>query len=831
MAGKVIDATLRFVDKFTSPMNKALDKVEKSSRKMQRLGRDVQKAGKNITDVGSTLTKGVTLPVVAAGAASIKTGIEFESAFAGVAKTVDATEEQLATLKQGIIDMSKEIPASTTVISGVAEAAGQLGIETENILDFTKVMIDLGNSTNLSAETAASSLAKYANVTGMSQKDFDKLGSVIVDLGNNFATTEADIVSMATRLAGAGSQIGLTDGEIMGFATALSSVGIEAEMGGSAFSKAMINMQLACETGLGGVQELSKKTGMSLRELQLMSENNSGDFKDLAQSLGYTNSEMKAMIKAGVNLENFADVAGMTSEQFKKSYEKDAAGALQSFIKGLGDTETKGESTIKMLQDMGFTEVRLRDTLTRLSQDGEGVAKAVSMGNTAWDKNNALTNEANQRYATTQSKIEVMKNKFSALGIQVSDILMPKVLLMVDKISAGIDKFSSLDDKTKNTIVKIAGIAAAVGPSLLVIGKLTGGVGGVITKIGVFGTVAKKSIGAFDKLKNVGKIGTAFAKFGNIGKVAFMGLTSPVTIAVAAIGALAIGAVLLIKNWNKVKAFFGNIGKIIKNVFNSSGAETKKFSKIFATVKNNIGSTVSNLGVIFGQIIKFLKPIVTFLTGVFLTAFKLVHSVGGGVISALVLSISGLVNGAIKILSGVIEFIAGVFTGNWSKAWGGISKIFGGIFEGFVALVKTPINAVIGIINGAINGINKLGFKIPDWVPFLGGKEFKINVPKIPMLAKGTNNWKGGLAVTQEEGGEIMDLPKGTRVYPHDKSIKKAYQDGTKSAARGSMQITIQKLADKIEVRSEADIDIIVNKLANRLERIINNGGGEVQPA
>ena len=224
--------------------------------------------------------------------------------------------------------MSKETPASTTAISGVAEAAGQLGIETDNILDFSKVMIDLGNSTNLSAETAASSLAKYANVTGMSQKDFDKLGSTIVALGNNFATTEADIVGMATRLAGAGSQIGLTDGEIMGFATALSSVGIEAEMGGSAFSKAMINMQLACETGLGDAQELSKKTGMSLRELQLMSENSGGDFKDLAQSLGYTNSEMKAMIKAGVNLENFADVAGMTADEFKKSYEKETLGYI-----------------------------------------------------------------------------------------------------------------------------------------------------------------------------------------------------------------------------------------------------------------------------------------------------------------------------------------------------------------------------------------------------------------------------------------------------------------------------------------------------------------------
>ena len=112
-------------------------------------------------------------------------------------------------------------------------------------------MIDLGNSTNLSSEDAASQLAKFANITEMSQKDFDKLGSSIVDLGNNFATTEADIVDMAMRLAGAGHQVGMSEGQILGLATALSSVGIEAEMGGSAMSKAMVKMQNAVELGGG----------------------------------------------------------------------------------------------------------------------------------------------------------------------------------------------------------------------------------------------------------------------------------------------------------------------------------------------------------------------------------------------------------------------------------------------------------------------------------------------------------------------------------------------------------------------------------------------------
>jgi len=192
-------------------------------------GEKIKAVGNGIQSVGNTLTKYVTTPIVAVGTLSAKAAVEFESAFAGVKKTVDATEEQFAELELGIRNMSKELPASTTEISAVAEAAGQLGIKTQDILSFTKVMIDLGESTNLSSTEAASALAKFANVTKMSATEYSNLGSVIVALGNNFATTEADIVSMATRLAASGELVGLSQAQIMALATAMSSVGIEAE--------------------------------------------------------------------------------------------------------------------------------------------------------------------------------------------------------------------------------------------------------------------------------------------------------------------------------------------------------------------------------------------------------------------------------------------------------------------------------------------------------------------------------------------------------------------------------------------------------------------------
>src|SRR5699024_968970 len=208
--------------------------------------------------------------ILAGGAAVFKMAADFESSFADVEKVLDGTDEQVATLRQGIRDMALDMPATTTEIVGVAAAAGQLGIEIEHIESFSKVMLDMGVATNMGAEEAATSLSRLANITGMSADDYDRLGATIVDLGNNLATTEKEIVDMGLRLAGAGKQIGMTEAETLSLAGALSSVGIRAEAGGSAFSKVMINMQLAAEQG-------------------------------------------------GEDLENFAEVAGMSADEFKKS--------------------------------------------------------------------------------------------------------------------------------------------------------------------------------------------------------------------------------------------------------------------------------------------------------------------------------------------------------------------------------------------------------------------------------------------------------------------------------------------------------------------------------
>lgn len=439
------------------------DKTLDTSTRFKALGSTMQSTGRK-------MTLGVTLPLAGMAGAAAKSAIDFESAFAGVRKTVDASESDMRKLESGIRDMAKEMPTAATEIAGVAEAAGQLGIKTPSILGFTKTMVMLGDSTNMSAEEAATSLARLANITGMSQNDFDRLGSTIVALGNNMATTESEITAMGLRLAGAGSQVGMTEPQIMSFAAALSSVGIEAEAGGSAFSKVMVDMQLATEKG-------------------------------------------------GKKLNQFAKVAGMSASDFKKAFETDASGAIMKFIEGLGSAEERGESAIGILDGMGISEVRMRDALLRAAGASDVFSEALGIGTQAWEENTALTNEANQRYETTASKLLILKNNLIEVGIQIGGILIPYIQDFVSWLQGLIEKFQGLEPSTQDFIVKAGLMAAVIGPLLMIFGSLISAVttiGGALSGLaGMFGLAGGAAAGTSGAL--AGATGAATGTTGALG--------------------------------------------------------------------------------------------------------------------------------------------------------------------------------------------------------------------------------------------------------------------------------------------------------------------------
>ena len=396
--------------------------VRDAADESDNLGSSGANAGELLQDAFTTLGVAAALHKIADSFREcINASIEFESAITGVYKTVDGTDEQLAAISDGVKAMSLEMPSSTTEIAGVAEAAGQLGIATDNITDFTEVMINLGEATNLSSDEAASSLAKFANITGMSADNYENLGSSVVALGNNFATTEADIVAMATRMASAGTLAGLTETDILGLAAAMSSVGIEADAGGSAMSTLLSDIQVAVETG-------------------------SDDLND------------------------FASVANMTSAQFRSAFQEDAAGALYAFIDGLNDVERNGETATVILNDMGITEIRLSNAVKSLASNSGGLADALDVSAQAWEENTALAKEADTRYATLESRLAITKNAANNLKIAIGDVLTPAIGEFAD---AGIGVLSWLTRFVEQNPIVVEGITGITTATGIAVGTVT----------------------------------------------------------------------------------------------------------------------------------------------------------------------------------------------------------------------------------------------------------------------------------------------------------------------------------------------------------------------
>ena len=393
----------------------------------------------------------------------VQASMDFESAITGVAKTTDLTDGELADMSDAIKAMSTEIPASTTEIAAVAEAAGQLGIQKDALLDFTRVMTMLGTATNMTAEDAATALARFANITGMSADNYDRLGAVIVDLGNNFATTESEITQMGTRLASGGKLAGLTEPQIMALAAAMSSVGIEAEAGGTAMTQTLNAIEKAVATGEDSLQ-------------------------------------------------SFADVAGMSADSFAEMWNTDALGALTAFIRGLGNLDEQGESAVLVLEDLGLTGIRQSNMLKSLALAADQMDSAVQTANTAWDENIALTNEANKRYATTQSKLDMMQNAYNNLKVAVGDAFTPALR---DAYDAGTD------------VLNVLGEFVQENPAL---------VKGVVTFTGVVGgaTVALTAYAAISKVIKALDMATMFG-----------GAVGPIMLGVTAVAALTAGIVAL----------------------------------------------------------------------------------------------------------------------------------------------------------------------------------------------------------------------------------------------------------------------------------------------
>lgn len=416
-----------------------LKRVEGELRSMGRTAKlTAGEASLGISTLGRASQAAGTALLVGVGAAlavGTKAAIDFESSFAGVRKTVEASEGQFERLARNIRDLSLDIPVNVNELNRIAELGGQLGIGAESLTAFTEVIAKLGATTNLEIDEAATTLARFANVMGTSQGDFDRIGSTVVDLGNNFATTEAEILTFGTRLAGIGVTVGASEADILGLATAFTSLGEPAERGATALQTTFITMLEAVEQG-------------------------------------------------GRKLELFAEVAGTTTEEFARIFGEDPVGAFIEFEKGLGKIIETGGGVTTILDALGLGARRTTGLLLKGANGWEILADAVTNGNDAYAENIALNVEAEKRFETTASRLTLLGNNARDALIEFGN---------TQAVRSAIDLFSALIDVLKENTDVLAGFATLAATILAsrVLVRLGTGFGKILLEMGKIRAGAK----------------------------------------------------------------------------------------------------------------------------------------------------------------------------------------------------------------------------------------------------------------------------------------------------------------------------------------------------
>lgn len=780
----MLDAVINLKDNFTDTLKTVESSVSQFSRTSKKMGRDIQRTGRSVDSAGSFLTKGLTLPILGALGASAKLGIDFEKTMSGVEAVTGAAGKELEDLELKAREMGKSTTKSSSQAAEAMEYMGLAGWETTQIIEGIEPVLRLSEAGNLDLARASDLVTDSMSAMGIEVQDLDRYLDVVAQTARSSNT---DIDAMMEAYLGVGGVLRGLDADLEDSAVALgmlANAGIKGSESGKSLSAILTN--LTAPTG---------RAKKALDELGFSAFDAEGNFKGIDEVL----FELK---------DTFKD---MTPEQ-------------QNMYKSMiaGKEHTKGLNALLNGLD---------DTYEELSE---------SIG----DSEGALMTMAEIMNDNTAGSISRLLSSVQELALTIYDKMKPAIADVIEFFQGVSDKLNNLTPEQEDMIAKFVKMAIVIGPALKIIGKLTGGVGSLVKE---FGFLAQR----------IGNVGFLKAIFTPGLKIALI------------FAAIVAAGILLYKNWDKIKAkaeeLFPGIGETIKTVLgnikdtimNVVEVAGEIISIAFDTLKTMVGIGLEFIKQFWTDHGESIMEIVSLMWELIQELFILGAEWIKGVVSRALEWIStfwsnhgetimniagiaweligGLISGAMTFIQGAINVVLGIIQGDWSRVWEGIKTMFQGVMDAIKAAWNAAKEIIGAAIEGAVDAITDKFHSAVDkakeaWQTL---KDFLSNPIKGTVNAvkkgagwvkdkignnyQGTDNWRGGPTWVNEKGPEIIDLPSGSRVYPHSKSLDMARSEGRAEASKTGGGITVSVTGNTFHVRKESDIDAIASELANKL--------------
>ena len=885
--GRVISTCIQFIDQFTKPSQETLKAMRKMSSEAKATGKSIKSAGDTIANAGSAMTKSVTVPIAGVGIAAVKTAADYESAMSNVQAITGATGDDFKKLTQLGKDLGASTAWSAQECAEAMQYTGMAGWTAKENIDGLKGILDLASASGTDLARTSDIMTDAISAFGYKASDSAKFADVMTKACTS-ANVSVDTLGESYKYCGAiCGTMGYSIDEITTSLAVMGNMGIKSSQAGTTLKNAISNMAAPTKNMKAAMDDLGisivnqdgsmKSWGDVIKNLQ-------GSFKGLTQDqqAAYAKQlfgkESMAGMLAIINTSTSDYNALADSIKNSGGAANDAAQTKLNKLNGQltllksaleGAAITIGDKLLPYIKNaVGWVQKAtdwfngLSDAQVSMIMKFAGIAAAIGPALLIFGK---LVSTVGKVYSTFGRVTAAIAKAQGVLGLITSPAAI--VIAVLAGVAAAAFLIIKNWDKVKPVVMKVKDAFVGVMPTIKQ--AITNGISAIMpiitTLISTFKEVLPKAI-------NVAK--SVIAAIAPVIKTVVNTISTIAPIIAKTFVSVAQKLTPVVKTIaNVVKAAIPVIGKLFVAAFTFVGKTITKVMPAIKKIATTIGSVLvfavkkvspivkkmaTVFSLVFSKVISVVSKAVNKLKPVFNVIGTIIQKVMGivrnnigntfnkvaNIITTTVGSIKEVIGGLTQIFGGIIDFISGVFTGNWSKAWNGIKSIFKGVFDALVGIIKAPINGVIGIINGAINGLNSISVDIPDWVPLVGGTHFGLNIPTIPALAKGTRDWQGGLVQISERGGEIVDLPKGSRVYPHDESVSIAKNTsnaklsaldrrlakveagkGGKNVGKKEVNITIPKLADQIIVRDKTDIDEIADKIATNLKNTALNMG------